>query len=205
MTFEIVNERAHDAALIDPLLDRTFGPDRRAKTVYRLRQGRPPLAALSFVAVDPDGGLLGCLRFWPIRISRTPAILLGPLAVEPALQGRGIGRALVGHGLAQARRQDRGICLVVGEPAYYAPYGFAAAPAAGPVLPGPVEPRRFLAAALIPDALDGVSGPVSPGAPGSANGSANGSAPGSANDSADAGPDRSAPLAVPGEGRAAQR
>ena len=160
MNFKIVPERRQDAALIEPLLDRTFGFDRQRKTVYRLRQGAAPVDKLSFVALAPDGGLLGSLRFWPVRIGTARAILLGPLAVEPALQGAGIGRALVGHGLARARRAGAGICVVVGEPAYYQPYGFANAPGRGLSLPGPVDPRRFQVAALTPGALDGAAGMI---------------------------------------------
>ncbi len=158
MNFKIVRERRQDAALIESLLDRTFGFDRQRKTVYRLRQGAAPVDKLSFVALAPDGGLLGSLRFWPVRIGTARAILLGPLAVEPALQGAGIGRALVGHGLARARRAGAGICVVVGEPAYYAPFGFRNAGAAGLILPGPVEPARFQVLEITPDALAGVSG-----------------------------------------------
>ena len=160
MSFQIRPERAHDAPLIDPLLDRTFGPDRAARTVYRLREGGAPVPGLSFVAVDEHEVMLASLRFWPIRIARAAAILLGPLAVEPALQGRGIGRALVAHGLAKARSGGHGICVVVGEPDYYRPYGFVNAPARGLSLPGPVDPRRFQMAELTPGALDGVSGMI---------------------------------------------
>ncbi len=158
MNFKILRKRRQDAALIESLLDRTFGFDRQRKTVYRLRQGAAPVDKLSFVALAPDGGLLGSLRFWPVRIGTARAILLGPLAVEPALQGAGIGRALVGHGLARARRAGEGICVVVGEPAYYAPFGFRNAGAAGLILPGPVEPARFQVLEITPDALAGVSG-----------------------------------------------
>jgi predicted N-acetyltransferase YhbS len=158
MTFKILPERPDDDALIDPLLDRTFGPDRRARTVYRLRDGISSQAGLSFAAVGPAGALLGSLRFWPIAIADAAAILLGPLVVEPELQGRGIGRALVAHGIEQARRLGHGICVVVGEPGYYGPYGFTSAPTAGLGLPGPVEPRRFLVAELSAGALEGVTG-----------------------------------------------
>ena len=151
--YEIRPQRPHDLALIEPLLDRTFGPDRQARTVYRLRESLPPVPELSFAAADRHDQLLASLRFWPIRIGRVPAILLGPLAVEPALQGRGMGRALVAHGLAEARRLGYRICVVVGEPEYYRPYGFVNAPSRGLKLPGPVDPRRFQVAELEPGAL----------------------------------------------------
>ena len=95
MKFKILHERPGDDSLIEPLLDRCFGFDRHHKTVYRLREGVAPIDKLSFVALAPDGGLLGSLRFWPIRIGAAPASLLGPLAVEPALQGAGVGRGPV--------------------------------------------------------------------------------------------------------------
>lgn len=157
LTYEIRPERPHDLPLIEPLLDRTFGPDRQARTVYRLRDGLPPVPELSFAAADRHDQLLASLRFWPIRIGATPAILLGPLAVEPALQGRGMGRALVAHGLAEARRLGHRVCVVVGEPEYYRPYGFVNAPSRGLRLPGPVDPRRFQVAELEPGALHGLA------------------------------------------------
>jgi predicted N-acetyltransferase YhbS len=158
MDFQILPQRAQDPEHFDALLDRTFGPDRLDKTVYRLRHGRADLADLRFVAAGPDGALLATLRFWPILIEAVPAILLGPLAVEPALQARGMGKALVRHGLNRARRLGHRICVVVGEPEYYGPYGFVSACAAGLILPGPVDPRRFLVLDLEPGALEGVRG-----------------------------------------------
>jgi len=158
MAFQIRPQRPKDSEHFDSLLDRTFGTDRLSKTVYRLREGIADLADLRFVAVGPDGGLLASLRFWPIAIGTAPAILLGPLAVEPALQGRGIGRALVRHGLGEARRLGHRICVVVGEPEYYGPYGFVNAPAAGLALPGPVDPRRFQVLELEAGALNGLRG-----------------------------------------------
>ena len=158
MTFTIVAEQPHHDALIDPLLDRAFGPERHAKTVYRLRQAIAPVPDLCFSAIDGKGVLLASLRFWPVQIDQVPAILLGPLAVEPMLQGRGIGRALVVYGLAEARRVGKRLCIVVGEPEYYGPYGFIPAAPAGLILPGPVEPRRFQVLELISGALDGVRG-----------------------------------------------
>lgn len=162
MHFHILQERPSDAALIEPLLDRCFGPGRHQKTVYRLRAELEPIAGLSFVATDDAGTMLASLRFWPVRIAGTPAVLLGPLAVEPALQGRGIGRALMRHGLDAARRRGERLCVLVGEPDYYAPFGFVPAAPAGLVLPGPVEPRRFLVQELVPGALEAARGLIEP-------------------------------------------
>ena len=159
-SFEIRAQRAADVPLLDPLLDRTFGPDRHAKTVYRLRYGLAPAASLCFVALGAEGRMLGSLRFWPILIEAAPAILLGPLAVEPMLQGQGIGRALVRHGLEVARTEGQKICVVVGEPGYYEPFGFENAPARGLHLPGPVDPVRFQVLALAEGALEGLAGMI---------------------------------------------
>lgn len=158
MTYEILAERPQDAAQIEPLLDRSFGPERLTKTVYRLREMLPPVPGLSFVAVDPEDDLLGSIRYWPILIEDAPAILLGPLAVEPRLQGRGIGKALVRHSLREARLAGHRICVVVGEPEYYVPFGFRPASEYGLILPGPVDPRRFQAQELASGALEGVRG-----------------------------------------------
>ena len=160
MTFTIVPERPDDAALIAPLLDRTFGFDRTRKTVYRLREGVAPVAGLSFSAVAEDGGFLGSIRYWPIEIAGTPAILLGPLAVEPALQGQGIGKALVRHSLDAAAKAGHRVCVVVGDPNYYRPFGFISASAQGLSLPGPVEPERFQVTALQDGALEEVYGVI---------------------------------------------
>src|SRR3546814_129011 len=149
MSFTIVPERPQDAALISPLLDRTFGFDRIRKTVYRLREHLDPLPELSFSAVADDDGFLASIRYWPIAIAGTPAILLGPLAVEPALQGRGIGKALVRHSLEAAQQAGHRICVVVGDPSYYRPFGFIPASGQGLSLPGPVEPERFQVKALV--------------------------------------------------------
>lgn len=162
MSYEILPQRDGDAKKIESLLDRTFGPDRHQKTVYRLREGVEPLDGLCHVAVDEHGQLLASLRFWPIVIGKTatPAILFGPIAVEPSLQGKGIGRALLRHGLAEAKHLGHHICVLVGDPAYYGPYGFENAVARRLRLPGPVEPERFQVFELTPGALSGVTGMI---------------------------------------------
>src|SRR3546814_15460784 len=108
MSCTIVPERPQDAALISPLLDRTFGFDRIRKTVYRLREHLDPLPELSFSAVADDDGFLDSIRYWPIAIAGTPAILPGTLAVAPALQCPGLGQALADRKIAGHRKHVSG-------------------------------------------------------------------------------------------------
>ncbi len=160
MQIQILPERPQDHQLIEPLLDLTFGAERHKRTTYRLREGVAPLPELCLVALDPDELLLASLRFWPVVVASAPAILLGPLAVDPRLQGQGIGRRLLRYALAEARRLGHSLCVVVGDPAYYGPFGFRSAVAAGLVMPGPVDPARFQVLELRPGALEGLRGAV---------------------------------------------
>jgi predicted N-acetyltransferase YhbS len=161
MSYTIVPERPEDNALIEPLLDLAFGPERQQKTVYRLRDGIEPVAGLSFVVLDAGGSMQGNIRYWPTLIAgRWPAVMLGPLAVHPARRGEGLGKALVRHSLERARALGHRLCFLVGDPEYYLPFGFQSAVAAGLQLPGWVEPRRFLVLELVPGALAGVQGMI---------------------------------------------
>ena len=76
------------------------------------------------------------------------------------LQGRGIGKALLRHGLTEARLLGHRLCVVVGDPPYYRPFGFISAAAQGLSLPGPVEPERFQVLALVEGALEEVYGVI---------------------------------------------
>lgn len=134
--FSIRLEQPADMAAIERLLDLAFGADRRQKTSYRFRDGVAPLTDLGFVAIAEAGLLVGSVRYWPILAGSTPALLLGPLAIEPARQGRGVGRALVFHSLDVAAQAGHRLVFLVGDPAYYERFGF------DPVPPGIVMPNE---------------------------------------------------------------
>jgi predicted N-acetyltransferase YhbS len=157
--WEIRPERAEDVPAIDALVAAGFGPGRYAKSAYRLREGVGAETGLSFVAVE-EGGLRGSVRFWPVFVGAVPALLLGPLAVDGAQRGRGIGIALMNHGIAEARRLGHRVIILVGDLPYYARVGFAALPRGSVKFPGPVDPARVLALALVDGALEGVAGDV---------------------------------------------
>lgn len=156
-----------DRAAVDALIAGSFGPDREKRTVYRFREGRDPIADLAFVARLPEGEgdadrLVASLNFWKTRGPAGPLPLLGPLAVLPGLRGRGVGRALVAHGLTATRAKGWPAVLIVGDPGYYAPFGFSVEPVAGLELPGPVGPLTFMGLEFEAGALSALVGPVSP-------------------------------------------
>src|SRR3954451_19819440 len=92
-----------DAGAREALLDRAFGPKRRRKTAERLREGRLPSDGLSFAARDEGGNLIGTIRLWEIEAgSAGPALLLGPIAIDERVRGRGIGTALMERAIAEA-------------------------------------------------------------------------------------------------------
>lgn len=154
-------ERAEDTAEIEQLLDLALGSDRFTKTAYRLREGVAPAADLCLVARE-DGVLRASVRFWPILIGpgRLPALLLGPLAVDGAHRGRGIGIEIMRRGLALAQAAGHSRVILVGDEPYYARVGFSRVKATGLELPGPVDPARLLGLELVPGALAGVAGMV---------------------------------------------
>lgn len=88
--------------------------------------------ALSVSLVAEDAGrIVGHIALSPVTISdgTTGWFGLGPISVEPDVQRRGIGRALMERGLAELREIGAKGCLLVGAPAFYIRFGFANNPA----------------------------------------------------------------------------
>jgi predicted N-acetyltransferase YhbS len=155
----IRHEQKGDAAAVERLVDLGFGPGRFAKTAYRLREGVAADERLSFVA-EESHALLGSVRFWPVRIGQTGCLLLGPLAVEPKLRGRGIGIGLMQRGIEEAKGLDYEAIVLVGDEPYYAKVGFTRLPPARVRFPGPVDANRVLGLGLRPNALVSLAGDV---------------------------------------------
>ncbi len=143
-----------DPQAVEALLDRAFGPGRRARTAYRVRAGTEPIPELSFAATGEDGALLGTIQCWPVELvadrgGSLPMVMVGPVAVVPERQQAGIGRALMERmleaveGSALPGAQS---LMLIGDPEYYGRFfGFTAEKTGGWRLPGPFEPRRLLA------------------------------------------------------------
>jgi predicted N-acetyltransferase YhbS len=139
---KLTAEQPEDAGPIEAILDAAFGADRQRKRSYHYRTGVETVAGLCLVA-HRDDRVLGTIRFWPIAIGNggRPALLLGPVAVDPAVQARGLGARLIRTGIARAEAAGHRLVILVGDEAYYGRFGFGPAARYGISMPKESQPR----------------------------------------------------------------
>ncbi len=82
---------------------------------------------MKLVASDDDNRVVGHVLPALGDLDGHPAIAIAPLCVGPVHQGRGIGSALMEEALRRIEGSGRAFVLLLGEPAYYARFGFEAA------------------------------------------------------------------------------
>jgi putative acetyltransferase len=135
MTLAVRDETPADFAAIRAVNEAAFGGAQEADLVDALRRDGDLLLSL----VADDGGVIGHVAFSRMQVESDPAVALAPVAVRPERQRRGAGTALIAHGLQRLRQSGEMLVFVLGAPAYYSRFGFAAAPAArfGTPYPGP--------------------------------------------------------------------
>jgi len=127
ITFD--RERPQDFAEIEALHGAAFGPKRFEKSSNLLRQDNPPIARFSAVMRAEDH-VAATVRFTPVHVAgsffgtRQNALLLGPLAVHPMMQGAGLGTELMKHALAAVDSAGYERILLVGDISYYYRFGF---------------------------------------------------------------------------------
>ena len=140
-------ERPQDGPAADALIDRAFGPGRYVKVSERVREFARFAPDLSFCAWRA-GRLVGVVRQWRVRAGETPVVFLGPIAVEADERSGGVGGLLVAAAVAAAKAAGEAAIVLVGDEPYFGRWGFSADAAQAVRLPGPVDPRRTLAAAF---------------------------------------------------------
>ncbi|OYU14956.1 MAG: GNAT family N-acetyltransferase [Alphaproteobacteria bacterium PA4] len=145
---EILAFSPADTPDLETLLDAAFGPARRNRTAYRLRDGVACDPALSFVARDA-GRLVGSLQCWPLQIrglsgAIAPLTLLGPVVTAADRQGEGIASRLMTTALAAIDALAAPPVLLIGDAPFYGRFGFTADATADWLLPGPVDRARLL-------------------------------------------------------------
>jgi putative acetyltransferase len=133
-----------DAAAIRAVHRAAFGGGEPAEAalVDALRADAGWLPGLSLVAVG-DGEVVGHVVATRARLGDVPALGVGPLGVLPAVQGRGVGSALMYSLLAAAQVLHETVVGLLGEPSYYGRFGFVAATGVGIAAPDPAWGRHF--------------------------------------------------------------
>lgn len=124
-----LRERADgDGPAIRRLLIDAFGGEDEARLVEALHAAR---ALTAERLAEENGHVIGYCAMSPARLapsSGQPVFGLAPVAVAPDRQGRGIGGELIKDCLAAIERAHPGCAVILlGEPAYYARFGFAPA------------------------------------------------------------------------------
>lgn len=163
---QLRTEQPDDYKEIYRLHEAAFGGDEESRLVERLRKSEGFVPELSVVA-EGDEGITGHILFTEISIqpdaegaSSQLSLSLAPMAVLPAFQKQGIGKALVGEGLRRATVLNYSSVIVLGHPDYYPAFGFVKASEFGlrSVFEAPDE--AFMAMELKEEALSKCMGEV---------------------------------------------
>jgi putative acetyltransferase len=157
-------ERESDLAAVRRVNLAAFPTALEADLVDALRGSIAPLISL---VAEVGGEVAGHILFTPVTVEQDRggadvwrALALGPMAVLPAHQGRGIGSALVQAGLDECRRRGERAVFVLGHPEFYPRFGFVPAAPLGFQCQWDVPPEAFMVAELAPGAIAGRRGKV---------------------------------------------
>ena len=118
------DEQAIHALTVKAFAPMSFSDGSEAPILRALR--RSGELSLSLVALAEAGEVVGHVAFSAVTINdlHNGWFGLGPIAVDPAVQRAGIGRALVRSGLEILRERRASGCALIGNPAIYSRYGF---------------------------------------------------------------------------------
>jgi putative acetyltransferase len=154
-------ETPADCAAIHRVNELAFERADEAEVVDRLRESNA--ITLSLVALE-DLQVVGHVLFSPVTVKSEKgdwgAIGLGPVAVLPTHQRRGIGAQLIRAGLEQLREAGHGVVIVLGHPAYYPRFGFRPTQAYNIRWEQTVPDEVFMLLELQPGAVAGRAGVV---------------------------------------------
>ncbi|MFC0041950.1 GNAT family N-acetyltransferase [Actinomadura rayongensis] len=125
MTWTTRPETAADHAAVRAVLRAAFPTPAEADLVDALRRDPAWLPGLAWTAGDPVTGYALLTR---CHVGDAAALALAPVAVHPDRQRTGAGTAAVTAALDAARDAGEAFAVVLGDPAYYARFGFVPAP-----------------------------------------------------------------------------
>lgn len=163
-SFQIRPERQADFPEIEYLLNAAFKQKAEARLVASLRNRAEFISDLSLVAVL-NNEVVGYILFFPVNISNEQrqqhhSLALAPVAVLPRHQNKGVGSALINHGLNTATQSNFLSVIVLGHAHYYPRFGFSPASRWRISSPFEVPDEVFMAKELKEGALQDVQGLV---------------------------------------------
>lgn len=133
-------ETSADFAAIRMLVAAAFGQGGEADLVELIRHSSGYIPELALVA-EIDGSVVGHVMVSTASLRHESGersiAMLAPLAVDPAFQHRGVGRALVEAVVALADQAGEAFVVLEGSPEYYGRLGFEPASRYGMRLPLP--------------------------------------------------------------------
>jgi len=158
---EIRPELSEDYKSVFEVNRLAFETDAEARLVDALRPVMNPL--ISFVAVYQNR-IAGHILFTRVTVEGNDTVInamgLGPVAVLPELQNRGIGSKLIITGLETCRKIGEAAVFVVGHPKFYQRFGFQLAQPYDLHYKEPEYDPYFFVLELIPGTLQNISGVI---------------------------------------------
>jgi putative acetyltransferase len=159
MRVVVRRESPADWSRVDEIVNDAFGRGAEARLVARLRSARGVLSLVATVDDVVVAHVMGSpLRSQPA--ADATAYGLAPVSVARAWQRRAIGSRLVRAGLDELRHEGVALVVVLGDPTYYARFGFVAAAPLGLTCRWGGEDGAFQALELVGGAAQAYRGIV---------------------------------------------
>jgi len=152
---QIRPEEPGDLPTIREVHRRAFGQDQEANIVDALRANGAMLVSL---VATLDGDVVGHVIYSPASIGGLEGAALGPVAVLPEHQRRGIGGRLIVEGNRMLAATSRPFIIVLGHPTYYPRFGFVSARSRGISCEWEVPDDVFMVLTFDESGMEGVSG-----------------------------------------------
>ncbi len=162
MTLQLRHETPGDIAAIEAVTVAAFAdaPHTSHTEQFIVRALRAAKELTLSIIAEEQGRIVGHVALSPVTITNNTGhkiegwFGLGPISVLPQRQRQGIGSRLMKQALSELRGIHAAGCVLLGDPAYYARFGFQAHP--GLQLPG-VPPGYFLALAFQGPVPEGIA------------------------------------------------